>query len=587
MGLFEQFPYTNYHEKNLQWLMEHVGEYDDQIKALQDKDAELQQEIDDIDVRPAVDDAIQELVDSGYIEDLVVDQINYKTRNLNIKRLGRLLDDHGYQGRNSVIGGQSICYDGNKYYSCGESSAGQTIAVWATDGTLSSYNNTFTQLGHANSMTALGSYLYIADGTNANLHVVDKSSLTFVQSIDLSGVYSSVFAVDEDDGKLYVLGMTAGSPGVRTVSVMENNVPVPLCTFIVYNRVNQGFAVKDGYAYSLMNQSNMIYKISLSSGNIEMAYYLPSGDGWNPSGEYEDMFKKDGKICLAACLYYNQIASSAQLVALGQIFETDIEDILEKQLTYQYMQSETMPRLTCSSTNTYSFNPENDFTTVEEACYIANYLRKADITVQGITVGFIRLIGGFFKIDGPSGNRVVTRTDIENARVMMTKVSTGDLNVIGGYLYLTSAGINGNALFSRAKVDLNECYFNNTVSITVRCSQVNINWVAAAVNGSLTVSVPEDGGTRLRIYSRVRDYIMLLSKLTGSPIAYDCVRMSDGRALNFKHNPANNTFTETIYNDVTYNQFEAQSGGTYRVRKTDNTYTSLSASDYIYIDAAY
>lgn len=36
MGTFEQFPYTNYHDLNLDWIIEALKELDERVKALEE-----------------------------------------------------------------------------------------------------------------------------------------------------------------------------------------------------------------------------------------------------------------------------------------------------------------------------------------------------------------------------------------------------------------------------------------------------------------------------------------------------------------------------------------------------------------------
>lgn len=594
MGLFEQFPYTNYHEKNLQWLMEHVGEYDDQIKALQDKDVELQQEIDNIDVTPAVDAAIDDLKNSGYFEEIIDEKIDFKTRNLNILRVGRILDAYGYNNASPVLGGQSICYDGGKYYTCGNiGPSQQAIAVWDGTGNLLT-SATYSALQHTNSIAAFGNYLYIAAGSMAILSKVNKSTLAFVEAIDLSAIFGAVYGVDEYDGKLYILGDVVGSPDVRKIVVDDGGGTfTDVCTFVLDGpRVNQGFAVRGDYAYAMMGESNTIYKVELSTGNIVFEYFLPDGDGWNPAGEYEDIFKIGDELRIATALYYNYYAHDTivtpdQQVTIAQIFATDIDGVLQKDVIYEYMQGVSLPQINVNEGYTYSFNPQNNYTTVEEACYVANYLRKGVINVYGLSHGLIRLVGGVYYVNGRSGSRKAYQMDFEEAAVIVSVMSTDDLMLTGAILYMQNADLGRDVDINRSRACFDTVWMSTTVSFYMRRSDVDFREVRG-VNGSLAIGLPDGAANNhVHVYSPFVNNLLKLAKLSGAAQAYFQVINNTGRFFNVRVATSyiGGTWAAAVYNESLYNQFEEVSGGAYRARKTDNTYVNMSATDYTIFDA--
>ena len=598
MGLFEHFPYSNFHELNLSWLLKGLKSVDKEVDDLSGKVDDLQQQVDSLDIKGAVDEKIDEMADNGYFDDIVEDimDVKYplKTRELGILRVGRLLDNYGYNNATPVLGGQSICYDGSKFYACGGVGTGiQSISVWDSSGIFLT-SATFTQLGHANSITVFGNYLYIADGSSAQVHKVVKSTLTYDSSLDLSAIYGGVYGVDSDGDKVYILGNTIGDWRVRQIMSDDGSDNfTPVCTFIISeNRVNQGFAVRDGYAYAIMGQSNMLYKVDMATSNIVFAYYLPAGDGWNPAGEYEDIFKMGSELRIATALYYNynasdMVLSPVQEVTLGQIFATDIDGVLQKNIPYEYMQGETTPRLACNESYTYSFNPFNNYTTIEEACYIANYLQKGVINASNIGHGLIRLSGGVYVVNGISGTRSVDQIDVEEAWVHVSQLSTKDLLVNGAEFCIQNCGIDGEIDVWRSRVMFDTVWLTNTQYIYVRRCDVEFREVRA-VNASLAVGLPGGAANNhVRVYSPFVNNVLKLAKITGAAHTFIKVMCANNRFFNVNVATSyiGGAWAATVYNESLYNQFEEVSGGSYRVRDTNNTYTAMTGSDYLDLDA--
>lgn len=79
MGLFEQFPYTNLHELNLDWIIDQIKKISDEGKQLGLKFEELREYVihylDNIDIEQDVKDRIDELIEDGTIGDLINQQL--------------------------------------------------------------------------------------------------------------------------------------------------------------------------------------------------------------------------------------------------------------------------------------------------------------------------------------------------------------------------------------------------------------------------------------------------------------------------------------------------------------------------------
>lgn len=77
MGLFEQFPYTNFHEMNLDWLLQKMKELARRVDSVEELVAALKQEvetfIDNLDIQKAVNDYIDQLASDGTIKKMLDD----------------------------------------------------------------------------------------------------------------------------------------------------------------------------------------------------------------------------------------------------------------------------------------------------------------------------------------------------------------------------------------------------------------------------------------------------------------------------------------------------------------------------------
>lgn len=71
MGLFSHFPYTNFHELNLGWLLEKVREMDAKDDAMEARIKALEEWLQQQNIEQMVADALQEMLDNGDFNDIV------------------------------------------------------------------------------------------------------------------------------------------------------------------------------------------------------------------------------------------------------------------------------------------------------------------------------------------------------------------------------------------------------------------------------------------------------------------------------------------------------------------------------------
>ena len=589
MGLFEHFPYTNFHELNLDWILSQTKKLAEDSSELLASFEDLKNYVMNLDLQSEVDTKIDEMAEAGYFDHLADKSFSIKGENVQICRKGRLLDNFNYTGGSRVLGGQSVCFDGQIYYSSGELPNGNgTVTAWSGTGQLLNSKTDYDNIGHGNSIAVLDDVLYIADGGGAALYKVDKTDLSYIGSIDMSEIYSNCYSVSVDDDKIYTLGRGAADTSLNIIcKVSQQGHITPVCSFTVKNSVRQGFTVKGDFAYVLFNRSNQIYKIRLSDGAVIFSYKLPKGDGYNPLGEPEDLFKIGDVVCIAAALYYpSKLLSSVDSALMAQIFETDIDHVLQQAQLASYMQPFYRIRLSVSENNELVFNPENNFTTIEEACFIATYLGGAQIVISGVSHGYARLTDGIYSVTGTSGSRTISALDCENARIL-----TSQIGAANAYLYKTAADLKAftagellRADFSSVKLDY--AVLEDCEAVTAARSSFTFNDVAS-IAGTMAITISEATSTNVSVFTPYVDSVSLLGQLTGETTVFIDILLAGGRKLSAAVAAASvgSDFEVSIYNDDTYSALKCDSGSLFLIVEADSSYIALTSADYVSITA--
>lgn len=331
------------------------------------------------------------------------------TKKLNLLRSGRLLDTFAKNGTDIVLYGQSITYRDGLYYTCGSynNNANQVIAAYRNTRQDPYIVSRYTNLGHANSITSTSAYLIVAK-VDSNIAILDRSSSSyaFVKDIDVSTIARSVYAVSNYLDNIYFIGYAAGSTtelAIGKLDIAGDSASLVCAIKKPANLVMQGMTVLGKYAYLSFAKSNMIYKYSLITGEATEIYYIPEGDGYNPVGEVEDLFKIDNDIYMVGVPYYNiSAARTNSKVACVQIFKTDLLNPLEKDIPEDYMLPLSNLSVTVDDASAFEFNPHGNYTTIEEAAYILNYFKRGLIEITSITKGQCYLLGGNYSVRAAS-----------------------------------------------------------------------------------------------------------------------------------------------------------------------------------------
>lgn len=462
MALFDQFPYTNMHEINLDWIIGQIKTYTEKVDAMQisidqldqmmdDLKAFVIEQIEDLDIAQAVSDKLDEMLADGTLAGIVA--AVYPVRTAHIERYGRVIDRYTTDEVERRLYAQSCTYANSKYYYVGnkdDADTTQRVSVWSDSGTYID-GRSYTELGHGNDIAYMNNKLYVATGYR--VVVLDAESLDVIGTVERSVNLATVFAVAADavNRKVYMIGTISGG----IIGVDEYDESTGVVTNIItgipsYGNVKQGACYDDGYLYVMYNNTNLIARISIADGALDMLYILPTNDGYFWTGEPETPFIRSGKLCFHAVMPY--ASSGYAKCVYSQLFVTDILGITA------FTNIDDSPAMaplsvTVNSQAAYDFNPKTTFCEVEE---INALVPDIQIRLSNVYHGYIaRPHASALTIQRASGS---------NLRIDTLMARQGIININ----FLTV----GEALIEGANVILH----NSTIeSGSIRFSQINAN----------------------------------------------------------------------------------------------------------------
>lgn len=221
MSIFNEYPYTNFHELNLDWLLKKIKElaeewttFETQFQTLQDAFDDLKAYVDnyfdELDVQEEVNNAVDELVNNGTFDTILAGKVNNPVFNFNPNITGRTaVRKEIAAGMNSA---QGFCVLNGAFY-LGYSSPGN-----GSNGMLQKYNPDNGVMG-----TLTGSYYHLesicSDGTNIY-------SLDCLEGVDPSVTYVNSISVFTANPFAYVRKIIVDMTGIAGVitGLMYNSV---------------------------------------------------------------------------------------------------------------------------------------------------------------------------------------------------------------------------------------------------------------------------------------------------------------------------------------------------------------------------
>lgn len=285
MGLFDNFPYTNFHELNLDWLLETTKKALDQYaemklwqKDVDDRIADIQEYVDNyfatLDVDQAVRDRLDQLVADGTITGIVRQVVTQYINDSQVWGFTPLLyyamDNGSYTASPTSSWQQAITTDGVYTY--------QFFANASTPGSVVAhkYRNsdkalilaaTIANGYHANGADYYNGHIYLATLDDDTILEVDPETLIVRATHHFTGYGFRAVSVD-NDGTVY------GAAGNTWYVLNLDNDTVGASYALSGATVGtwQSGIIREGYAYEACSDPRCVIKFDLLSGSPVHAY---------------------------------------------------------------------------------------------------------------------------------------------------------------------------------------------------------------------------------------------------------------------------------------------------------------------------
>ena len=220
MGIFRQFPYTNFHEMNLDWVLDKILELTEEWLSFETNMAawktdtesafaELKEYVDDYFKNLNIDEVISDLIISGYFDDAINKAILNRTK-INTRMVySNFFDYSNHQGAYP----NGSCYIGNDmvavYLSSDFSNTGKLVFIDIRGGRI--INSSDIALKHGNSLTYDPSEQKIYSVSLYNYDSITEL-LNEVIVVDVSDIYNPAILETKS------LPMPTGSVGVYSMA---------------------------------------------------------------------------------------------------------------------------------------------------------------------------------------------------------------------------------------------------------------------------------------------------------------------------------------------------------------------------------
>ena len=480
--MINKYPYTNFHELNLDWI---IGKIKDLINSnnqlVEDMDAlktYVENYFANLDVSEEVNAKLDEMITDGTFVALVQQAINeliVRQQNLKLNRLMRYaMPTYAYDDDNTAQRkvNQGSCYTKNEQFIFATIDATQTVQ----NAELYEYNKTgniirsFTlPTGHTNSLAydrvnnLLASNLTTIDldaGTEVQesyINIYDYDTLTLVKTVP-TVAYPNQIAFDEN-GNLYYAVKTAQAliniyDENNNMIVSGINIPTP-SPYSAYTLA--GFRVYNGLYYFQTHANSAIY--IYSDDQLVHVWDLPTvtGEGF-PIGEVEALdFDTSGNIYIFSTIL-NRVASYSYV----QIFTANVitGNITNNRRINIETQEPTVYATAGTANVNGNMNPDgtsgHPFPTLDEACLMVTYGNIPRLVLAGTFSHQLLVLDTAVMVYSGTGTAVVAGFNFRYA----SGVYIYGVNFITDYT-VASGTINP---CSHTMVTMNQCAINTSYS---------------------------------------------------------------------------------------------------------------------------
>lgn len=336
--MFHKFPYTDFHELNLDWLLSEwkkfLNEYEDvkaQIKTLDDAFKALQDFVnnyfDNLDVQEEINNKLDDMKDNGELQTIlqaVIDTAQTVTLSPALSvSMYRGIVDLGNDDRPSYL--QSACANNGLVYMFFANPITPGAAICKVYNTSGAAVRTATIPGlyHANGADYYNGFIYVATLDTKEIVQIDPDTLTETARYVFDIGFRSVTF---DGGNCYA----ASGATLYKVNLTDETYTVQ-CSLAYTNTAYQSGVMRDGWLYEAGVNPSCIYRLNGTSGALSKIYDVDRYVDIYPVGELETVFndRVTGKFYAASCSYYN-FGNYRQ----GQIFEVSFDTNLAPKRIY-------------------------------------------------------------------------------------------------------------------------------------------------------------------------------------------------------------------------------------------------------------
>ena len=525
------YPYSDFHELNLDWFLytfkgllaewEAMGikfsDLDAAVKALK---AYVMNYFDNLDVQDEINNKIDELVESGQLDDIIETTINkiksVDGQNIAINNFAK------YRLTGDFLQVQGCCIDNNNniiyaLIPTESNSYGETEAVWYKKSlsTFETIRTTTLNTYHTNSMTyvpdndtilAVKAPWRDSDGTQYTdnvLFVIDNETFAITNTInvvDIGGLDVTFHAVayDKETGKTYI------KSGVTDIYELDMNtgVATPKFTLNLPKPIpvnSQDMCIIDGLFYFLFHATNTVY-VTTMQGDIVKIYTIPYYIGdYMYTGECESLdVDSDGTIWITSFSYeYSDHASSSLMFNRINVKTNQYNGAYESWAGVTQATSTTF-YVDCNSTNAFeNGTQEYPFKAIQSIADMVRTQNKYKALIFEVAAGDY----GYLNLNGILGSIQIhgngtVRIDGVNAfgcayvhlrNLTITKgIQTSAVRCEGSKVVLESCSINADS----EQIACILGRFSDISLVTVNCTGASygIDAYASNIYGTITYS---------------------------------------------------------------------------------------------------